>query len=272
MALLINALPNPGHKTIGSVLDKMAAIDVDNYITAMIIKKGAIDLRTACVLAHAETAFQPASQAEPDLKTRDVSWNEWYHDNFTTPSTHKHLFVFSRRDLDQMLPIFDISSERRHVTRSRAVFNEEEMFYAMCRFLSSNGTLFHSARDMGRQIPHMSDAINDCVDRLYAEWCVPLLNNGMLMWADRCELWAEAVTRKTGVDGNTICYVDGTTLEIARPTKGQRACFDGHHRAHDFILQGLKAPCGLMPNLQPPREGRRHDAYNMTSFAGSSEF
>eukprot|EP00959_Pyramimonas_sp_CCMP1952_P093278 1952531-Pyramimonas_sp.AAC.1 len=45
-----------GHKTIGSsVIDKMAAIDVDNYITAMIIinkKAGAIDIRTACVLAH----------------------------------------------------------------------------------------------------------------------------------------------------------------------------------------------------------------------------
>eukprot|EP00959_Pyramimonas_sp_CCMP1952_P042732 893577-Pyramimonas_sp.AAC.1 len=69
MALLINGSPKPGHKTIGSVMDKMAAIDVANYITAMIIKikKGAIDLRTACVLAHAETAFQPASQAMQSL-------------------------------------------------------------------------------------------------------------------------------------------------------------------------------------------------------------
>ena len=133
----------------------------------MIIKKRGIDLRTAWMLAYADTAFLPATQAEPDLQTRNVSWHEWYHGNFSTPSPHKHLFAFSRRDLDVMLPIFDISSQRKHVIRSGAVFNEEESFYAMCRFLSSNGTQFHTARDMGRQVPHISDAINDCVDRLF---------------------------------------------------------------------------------------------------------
>ena len=90
------------------------------------------------------------------------------------------------------------------------------------------------------------------------------------MWADRAPVYADAIRRKTGVPVDTIGYVDGTTLEHCRPTHGQRACWDGHHRSHDLLFQGIKAPDGLTLQVSGPWEGRHHDAY-MTCVSGLDE-
>jgi hypothetical protein len=131
----------------------------------------------------------------------------------------------------------------------------------MCRRFAHPGTLHMVGRDMQRQGPHVSDAINDCVDYLYDTFCEPLLRGRMAMWADRASVYANAIARKTGVESGSIAFVDGTTEEVCRPGYGQRAVYDGHARAHDFVFQGIKAPDGLNLNTFGPWEGRRHDAY-----------
>ena len=100
---------------------------------------------------------------------------------------------------------------------------------------------------MQRQGPHVSDAVNDTIDYLYENFAEPLLCGRLSMWADRAPVYADAIRRKTGVPVDTIGYVDGTTLEHCRPTHGQRACWDGHHRSHDLLLQGIKPSGALIP-------------------------
>jgi len=74
-------------------------------------------------------------------------------------------------------------------------------------------------------------------------------------------VYADAIRRKTGVPVDTFGYVDGTTMEHCRPTHGQRACWDGHHRSHDLLFQGIKAPDGLTLQVSGPWEGKHHDAH-----------
>jgi hypothetical protein len=90
------------------------------------------------------------------------------------------------------------------------------------------------------------------------------------MWADRAPVYADAIRRKTGVPVDTFGYVDGITMEHYRPTHGQRACWDGHHRSHDLLFQGIKAPDGLTLQVSWPWEGRHHDAH-MTCVSGLDE-
>ena len=65
---------------------------------------------------------------------------------------------------------------------------------------------------------------------------------------------------------NCTGFIDGTGIRIARPVRGQRACYSGHKRAHMLKYQSVVAPDGLFLHIWGPLEGRRHD---MTTFRAS---
>lgn len=59
-------------------------------------------------------------------------------------------------------------------------------------------------------------------------------------------------------------FIDGTLRKCCRPGGNgdpQREIFDGHHRAHGLVYQGVVFPKGLFTDLHGPISGRRHDAY-----------
>ena len=257
-----------GRKTQGNVRDKLLAKDVQDFLTVRMALNKKVDRTSVAAFALAESAFAPASQATPFLASSRVPWetrrDQWGDEEFV------QLFRFSRSEVDTMLPLFNIQANDTHVLRNKSVFTREESFLTTLRRLAHADTLQMVGRDMQRQGPHVSDAFNDTIDYLYDNFARPLLTSRMLMWADRAPVYADAIRRKTGVPVDTIAYVDGTTLEHCRPSYGQRACWDGHHRSHDLLFQGLKAPDGLTLNLEGPWEGRHHDAY-MTCVTGLDE-
>ena len=59
-------------------------------------------------------------------------------------------------------------------------------------------------------------------------------------------------------------FVDGTLQKCCR-VQGvddlQREIYDGHHRAHGLVYQGVVLPNGLIADLHGPVPGRRHDAF-----------
>ena len=63
------------------------------------------------------------------------------------------------------------------------------------------------------------------------------------------------------VGTNVFAWIDGRLEEVCRPTYGQRAAYDGHHREHGLVYQGVKAPDGLFIDLFGPWGGRRSDAF-----------
>ena len=118
--MLLRACISHGRKTVGDVFDKVAARDAMNFTWTKWVKnrragKRKLDVQSLRTLLMAEHAFAPASQSEPELKTREEPWDEW-RDRWS-PQAHKHMFRFSREDMNRMLPLFDINEHQEHRTR-----------------------------------------------------------------------------------------------------------------------------------------------------------
>ena len=64
-------------KTIGDVMDKMCARDVQDFISVRMMIQKKVDIRSFAAYNLAESAFHPASQATPHLRTRRESWEEF---------------------------------------------------------------------------------------------------------------------------------------------------------------------------------------------------
>lgn len=64
------------------------------------------------------------------------------------------------------------------------------------------------------------------------------------------------------VHQNIALFVDGTNFGLCR-VRGrnnlQESLYDGHHREHALVLQGVVAPNGLLVDVSGLYPGRRHD-------------
>eukprot|EP00033_Pygsuia_biforma_P007133 GCRY01008105.1.p1 GENE.GCRY01008105.1~~GCRY01008105.1.p1 ORF type:complete len:182 (+),score=4.36 GCRY01008105.1:505-1050(+) len=65
-------------------------------------------------------------------------------------------------------------------------------------------------------------------------------------------------------------FIDGTLMQISRPTFHQKEMYNGHRgRHHGIKFQTIVTPDGIISHLFGPISGRRHDAY-MLAVSGSS--
>jgi DDE superfamily endonuclease len=83
----------------------------------------------------------------------------------------------------------------------------------------------------------------------------------------RATEYAKCVSEKGSPLSSVIGFIDGTALEIARPSGSrQRATYSGHKRRNCVKFQVVSAPDGLILHIFGPVEGRRH---NMTLYRES---
>lgn len=105
--------------------------------------------------------------------------------------------------------------------------------------------------------------INDTLRFLYNEWGRLLsdLAQHRQHWltAEKLDDFCRAVSVSCPLD-NVWAFIDGTTRPICRPTYNQRLWYSGHKRKHVMKFQSLMTPCGIVPHLFGPFEGRRHDS------------
>lgn len=69
---------------------------------------------------------------------------------------------------------------------------------------------------------------------------------------------------KNGCMDNTVAFMDGTVIEVARPSVPyvvQLILYSGHRKKHAIKFQGVKTPEGLCPHLHGPEMSRRRDMY-----------
>eukprot|EP00795_Rhopilema_esculentum_P015955 gene15955-biopygen5338 len=99
--------------------------------------------------------------------------------------------------------------------------------------------------------------VEDIYDRFFN-----LLNDLNQPWLSRENLqsFADAIHNKGAALDNCWGFVDGTVRPICRPTRNQRAVYNGHKRVHALKFQSVVAPNGMIANLFGPVEGRRHDS------------
>ena len=63
---------------------------------------------------------------------------------------------------------------------------------------------------------------------------------------------------------NCFGFIDGTVRGMARPSVGQRSCYNGHKRKHALKFQSVVTPDGMIVDLCGPFEGRRSDCFLLT--------
>lgn len=84
---------------------------------------------------------------------------------------------------------------------------------------------------------------------------------GQRYTADRAVELACCMEEKLGVLDNCVGYIDGTVIEIARPSGDglQNVVYNGHKRKHALKFQAITLADGMFYHVYGPVEGRRHD-------------
>lgn len=101
---------------------------------------------------------------------------------------------------------------------------------------------------------------------LHDRWC-HVLQMDMTRVKACLRLWAEAIGRKIGLDSQEefarfLCFafIDGTFRRCCRANNWrQRSLYNGHHRGHGYIYQGVMCPSGIFEDFYGPLAGRHHD-------------
>ena len=84
--------------------------------------------------------------------------------------------------------------------------------------------------------------------------------NHTILSPQKLRLYADAVFMKGSPLDNVWGFIDGTLRPCSRPTRDQRAVYNGHKRVHGIKFQSITIPSGIIANLYGPVEGRRHDS------------
>ncbi|XP_065069062.1 uncharacterized protein LOC135694309 [Rhopilema esculentum] len=113
----------------------------------------------------------------------------------------------------------------------------------------------------GRPVPQLCMIFNLVIDDIFDRFS-HLLSDLNQPWLSRENLqsFADAIHNKGAALDNCWGFVDGTVRPICRPTRNQRAVYNGHKRVHALKFQSVVAPNGMIANLFGPVEGRRHDS------------
>ncbi|GAV09950.1 hypothetical protein RvY_19429 [Ramazzottius varieornatus] len=115
----------------------------------------------------------------------------------------------------------------------------------------------------GRNRTVLSRCFNHTLKYVHDKFC-GRLETPVQPWidADTLELWAQAVSRKGSPYDRCVGFIDGTNIEICRPSDyaTQKICYTGYKKEHDLKYTGVMAPCGIMFIMCGPEPGSFHDA------------
>lgn len=268
----------------GSVRDRMLA----DKISAVIAGRLAVatheelnsdefeDLRV--VFALCASQHLPQTQAQPHLS---AEFREPFNVDRWGDTEFENVFYFQKGEFNELVnelwqhladPLDDDASDeernregakRTIKTKNRTVFTVEEAFATtLCR-LHLGWSIKLVAREMTRQMGAVSDIVNIVAERLFP-LCRKLFGDLLHLQhqPERVEKLKQAVARKCGhLDKGYTHFIDGTTQQVCRPTRGQQSVYSGNHRVHGVCYVASRAGDGICDNLCLAMAGRHHDAF-----------
>ena len=112
----------------------------------------------------------------------------------------------------------------------------------------------------GRHESSYKIMFNDVVTLIHDFWFARLMD--LRPWSQHCAAWAAAIHSKTHASPRCIGLLDGTFIEIPRPTgeNVQRQMYNRYYRSHGIKFQSVVVPNGLLFNLHGPNAGRFSDS------------
>ena len=156
-------------------------------------------------------------------------------------------------------------------TRGGHYFEDgEELGLLLIRRFVSLDPLAHLADETGRSEAAQSEAVEYVMQHLVASFPHCFDERSFLMWVQRFDEMAEAFATLGMPIDDCVLLIDGKLYPVCRPTRGQRACYNGHHKKHGVKCLGHVFANGLLPYAVFDPEGAHHDAHALHN-AGTLE-
>ncbi|KAL1943754.1 hypothetical protein VTO73DRAFT_4199 [Trametes versicolor] len=148
------------------------------------------------------------------------------------------------------------------ITRSRYRTTRLEALALTCARLAHSGDLFDLVKDYDRSESAISEIFNHTVRAIDDTWAHLLdFDSNRLLSPQQLASYAASI-RDAGAPTSTVWgFIDCTIRRIARPSRFQRAAYNGYKKYHALKYQAVLIPNGLFAHLFGPWEGRRTDPF-----------
>jgi DDE superfamily endonuclease len=132
---------------------------------------------------------------------------------------------------------------------------------AIClRILGSPSRWVDLRLEFGKHIAALTEIFYHTLKLFYSTFGTKLETWPDRLVASRAAYYSQCVSEKGSVMPNVLGSIDGTAIEISRPSGfSQRATYSGHKSRNCIKFQAISAPDGLILHRFGPMEGRRHD-------------
>lgn len=164
---------------------------------------------------------------------------------------------FQKRDVHRLKIALRVPEKIR--LQQRSVFSGLDALCVLLRRLAYPNRWFDLVKLFGRTSAELSLVCTFMVEHITETFGHLLLSMDWLTEED-FQQFASAIQAKGSPLNNCWGFIDGTAIQICRPTKYQKEVFSGHKRYHCLKYQSAYAPNGLIVHLFGPMEGKRHDA------------
>jgi hypothetical protein len=175
------------------------------------------------------------------------------------PMNETLMFRFTTNQLRQLATLLKIPES---VSVNRNLTSGEELLALLCRRLAYPNRLCELKPLFGRSESALSAMFLHTVDMIWGQWG-HLINTDVERFhklKSKMPMLAQAVSDAGSALPNVFGFVDGTKLDICRPTEHQEAVYDGHHRVHDLGFHHIVLPNGIIFATYGPVEGSLPDS------------
>lgn len=172
----------------------------------------------------------------------------------------EELFRFSKHDVLRLCELLELPDEivledRNKTTGIEGLCVTLRRLTFPARWLDLEREFGRPRSTLSRIFKYVLNFIWDRKGHLLSDLDQNWIRGSLQEFADAIRVAAGPVSLR-----NCWAFIDGTVRHICRPSKHQKACYNGHKRMHALKYQSVLAPNGLVANMFGPVEGRRHDA------------
>jgi DDE superfamily endonuclease len=223
------------------------------------------DFETNIVLARELRRLQ--EQIALQHVARKRIWASSFNLNTLSDLECLQRYRFKRKDVGFLATLIDwkkgIDSDGKMRTlRKRYLIDPVEATAIMLRRLSTANRLIDLQPEFGKHRSALSEIFYHALELFYCDFGSALETWQQSLVSLRARTYAKCVENKGSPLDSVVGFIDGTGVEIARPSgTSQRASYSGHKRQNCLKFQAISAPDGLLLHLFGPVEGRRHDMF-----------
>ena len=174
-------------------------------------------------------------------------------------------FRFMRKDvglISELIPWDKCLDEQGKMRTSRRRYRIDPMEATalLLRRLSTVSRCVDLQEEFGKHSACLNETFYHTLELFHSKFSPLVTTWPHEILKDRAEYYSKVISEKGSPLDNVVGFIDGTAVEIARPSGlGQRATYSGHKRRNCVKFQAVSTPDGLILHIFGPVEGRRHD-------------